>query len=129
MAIYHILDYFFLIFHTIFIIFNALGWMWKKTRIYALITLLLTAFSWFGLGIFYGWGYCFITDFHWQVLEKLGITDLPLSYMQFLLQRVTGLTFNSESILNLTGIIYFISLTGCIALAIRDRVKRIKKRR
>jgi len=36
-------------------------------------SLLLTAFSWFVLGIWYGWGYCVCTDWHYMVLrDELG---------------------------------------------------------
>ncbi|MCD4791284.1 MAG: DUF2784 domain-containing protein, partial [Bacteroidales bacterium] len=77
---YKFLDTFFVVFHTALIIFNLFGWIWKPTRRLNLITLLLTGASWFILGIFYGIGYCPLTDWHWQVLHKLGIYDVPNSY-------------------------------------------------
>ena len=85
------LDIFFLVFHSLLILFNLFGWMWKKTRRLNLITLLLTGFSWVGLGLFYGWGYCFLTDWHWQVLKKAGELNLPDSYVQYLLNRILGI--------------------------------------
>jgi hypothetical protein len=91
---YHFLDYFFLIFHTILTLFNLVGWIWKKTRMANFITLMLTGFAWFGLGIFYGIGYCPLTDWHWDVLEKLGHHDLPYSYIKYLIQRLTGCDAN-----------------------------------
>jgi len=48
----------------------------EKTRKANLILLLLTGLSWFGLGIFYGWGYCPLTDWHWKVLRELGETGI-----------------------------------------------------
>ena len=87
---YHFLDFFFLIFHAIVTLFNLLGWIWKKTRKANIILLLLTAFAWFGLGVFYGIGYCPLTDWHWKVLEKLGENNLPYSYIKYLIDRITG---------------------------------------
>ncbi|MGM0587011.1 MAG: DUF2784 family protein [Bacteroidota bacterium] len=87
---YHLLDWAFIGFHTALILFNMLGWIWKATRHWNLITLMLTAFSWFVLGIWYGWGYCFCTDWHWQIRRHLGDSDLPQSYMTFLVEIWTG---------------------------------------
>ncbi|MDH3880669.1 MAG: DUF2784 domain-containing protein, partial [Desulfobacteraceae bacterium] len=55
---YTFLDYFFIVFHGSLILFILTGWAWKRTRRIHLITISLTILSWFGLGIFYGWGYC-----------------------------------------------------------------------
>ena len=52
------LNIFFFFFHTAIMLFNCFGWIWKKTRRLNLVTLLLTAGSWFILGIWFGWGYC-----------------------------------------------------------------------
>jgi len=86
----HLLDWFFFFFHLALVLFNLLGWIWKKTRLWNLIVLLLTLFSWFGLGIFYGFGFCPITEWHWQVLRKLGQTGLPDSYISYLIYRITS---------------------------------------
>ncbi len=91
---YHVLDYFFLIFHAILTLFNLIGWIWKKTRMANFILLMLTGFAWFGLGIFYGIGYCPLTEWHWQVLEKLGHNDMPYSYITYLIHRLTGIDAN-----------------------------------
>ncbi len=85
------MDIVFTVFHTCLILFNLFGWIWKKTRRLNLICLLLTAGSWLILGIFYGLGYCPLTDWHFNILERLGHTDLPLSYISFLVARLTGL--------------------------------------
>jgi hypothetical protein len=85
------LDVFFTVFHTVLILFNLLGWAWKKTRRLNLACILLTAGSWVILGIFYGFGYCPLTDWHFTILEKLGYTGLPTSYISFLVTRLTGL--------------------------------------
>jgi len=107
---YHVLDYFFLIFHSILTLFNLLGWIWKKTRLANFITLLLTGFAWFGLGLFYGIGYCPLTDWHWIVLEKLGNHNLPYSYLKYLIDRLTGFNVNAQLVEVFTVVGFFIAL-------------------
>src|SRR5271154_2119297 len=96
MALYHFLDYFFIFFHTIILLFNLLGWIWKRTRQWNLLLLLITAFSWFGLGIWYGWGFCFCTEWHWQVREHLGYHDVSTSYTHFLILKLTGINLSQH---------------------------------
>lgn len=93
---YVFLDKFFFVFHTLVILFNLTGWIWKKTRKANLLVLLLTAFSWFVLGIWYGFGYCFCTDWHYRVRMELGYFDMPSSYVKFLLDTLTGWNFNAR---------------------------------
>ncbi|MFH0866829.1 MAG: DUF2784 domain-containing protein [Bacteroidota bacterium] len=116
----HILDYFFLTFHTGITIFNLFGWIWRKTRKANLITLLLTGLSWFVLGLFYGIGYCPLTEWHWQVLEKLGKHDLPYSYIKYLIYRLTSLDANATLVEYATVIGFFIALVMSVILNIRD---------
>jgi len=87
---YAFLDKFFFVFHTSIVLFLLSGWAWKKTRPAHLVLVLLIAFSWFVLGIWYGFGYCPSTDWHWRVRERLGYVDMPSSYLQFLFQKITG---------------------------------------
>lgn len=90
------LDIFFTVFHTCLVLFNLFGWIWKKTRLLNLIVLLLTAGSWLILGIFYGFGYCPLTDWHFSILGKLGYTNLPDSYLSFLFTRLSGLSIQQS---------------------------------
>jgi hypothetical protein len=85
------LDAFFTLFHTSLILFILFGWIWKRSRKLNLACILLTASSWLFLGIFYGIGYCPLTDWHFKILERLGHTNLPNSYIRFLITRLTGL--------------------------------------
>jgi hypothetical protein len=87
-----VLDYAFFVFHTLWILFNMFGWMWRKTRRAHLIVLSLTLFAWFGLGIWYGWGYCPCTDWHFQVRRQLGYPVTETSYIQLLFRQGCGLT-------------------------------------
>jgi Protein of Unknown function (DUF2784) len=80
----------FFVLHTVWIGFTCAGWAWRRTRRWQLAALSLTALSWFGLGIWYGWGYCPFTDWHWQVREGLGHDDPP-SYIQLLVRELAGI--------------------------------------
>jgi hypothetical protein len=117
---YQFLNYFFFVFHTLFTIFNIAGWIFRKTRKWNLITLLLTAFSWFVLGIWYGWGYCLCTDWHWSVREHLGYHDQQNSYIQFLVFKLTGTNFNLQLVENCTLAAFIFSLVMSCWLNIRD---------
>ncbi|MBI4649181.1 MAG: DUF2784 domain-containing protein [Bacteroidia bacterium] len=120
----HSLDYFFLVFHTTFTLFNITGWIWKKTRKIHLFTMLVTLFSWGILGIWYGFGYCFCTDWHWQVREMLGAPSKHGSYISFLIDELTGLKFSRQIVDNTVLIVFIISFTLTIVLNIRDILKK-----
>ncbi len=87
----HILDIFFVIFHSVFILFILFGWIPRRFRVAHLVCVLLTGGSWFILGIFYGMGFCPLTEWHWDVLRQLGKTGLPFSYVQYILDRLLGI--------------------------------------
>ena len=70
-----ILNLLFFVFHTAGMIFNLVGWAWRRTRPFHLLTIGLTAFSWFILGIWHGWGFCLCTQWHWEVRQRLGYLD------------------------------------------------------
>jgi Protein of Unknown function (DUF2784) len=88
------LDFIFTILHLALIAFNLFAWIWPKTRKAHLITIACTAVSWFILGIWFGWGYCPITDWQWQIKEKLGETNLPNSFIKYFADKITGKNFD-----------------------------------
>jgi hypothetical protein len=90
-----ILNVAFFVFHTSWMAFNGVGWIWRRTRRWPLATVSLTAVSWIGLGAFHGWGYCPCTDWHWQVRARLGHEDPP-SYIQLLITVVFGIDPGSD---------------------------------
>lgn len=90
-------DIVFTIVHTVIILLNLLGWAWHRTRKIQAVALVLTLVSWFGSGYWYGWGFCILTDWHWTVLEQRGIAGLPQSYVQWLVERLTGLPISGRT--------------------------------
>lgn len=124
---YAFLDKFFFVFHSSLIVFILFGWTWRKTRLANLIVILLTAFSWTVLGIWYGFGFCPCTEWHWQVRMKLGRYDLPSTYTKFLIDSLTGLNVN-EKLVDIFAVLFLI-LAFCASAwtNIRSwRKKRIK---
>ena len=107
------LDIFFTGFHTCLVIFILFGWIWKLTRRLNLICILLTAASWLILGIFYGLGYCPQTDWHFNILRKLGYTDLPDSYLGFLFTRLNKLQIDQSLVdtVTLWGLIIALAIS------------------
>src|SRR5688500_9264531 len=96
MILFEALNVFFFVFHIALILFNLFGWTIKKLRKWNLLTLGLTAASWFLLGAFYGFGYCFLTDWHWQVREKLGYSTDSNSYIHFLFTSIFPITISER---------------------------------
>lgn len=122
--IWHILDIFFVIFHTFLIFFNLFGWIWKRTRKLNLIFLALTGISWLFLGLIVGTlGYCPLTDWHFMIIEKLGKTDLPNSYIKYLADRLTGLDINASLVDNVTLCAFIGALALSIFFNVKDHLK------
>lgn len=122
---YHVLDIFFMILHPLIILFNLFGWIWKKTRRANLVLLLLTGGSWFILGIFYGIGYCPFTHWHWEVLHHLGEKNLPNSYIKYLVQRLTGISFSDTLVDDVTAACYFVALDLSLYVNLKKKKQRV----
>ena len=127
--IWHLLDIFFVVFHTSLIFFNLFGWIWKGTRKLNLITLSLTGASWLFLGLIVGTlGYCPLTEWHFKILEKLGKTDLPYSYTKYLADRLTGLDINAAVVDNVTLYSFLAAVIFSIFFNVNDyRNSRLRK--
>lgn len=126
---YAFLDKFFFVFHTSIILFNLFGWIWKKTRLAHLVLVFLTAFSWFFLGLWYGFGYCPSTDWHWQVRARLGAVERSSSYLEFLVEALTGLDV-SRTLVDVFAVVFLIAAGAASAvLNIRDWKRHKRPRR
>lgn len=110
----------FFVFHTAWVAFNCAGWIWRRTRPWQLATSSLTALSWVGLGIWYGWGYCPCTDWHWQVRARLGL-DNPPSYVQLLIREITGIDPGPAVANTLAVVILSMTWTLGVWLTMLDR--------
>src|SRR5688572_4399772 len=97
------LDVLLTIVHLAIIFFNLFGWIPKATRKAHLVSIILTAASWFILGIWYGMGYCPITEWQWRVKARLGETGMPSNFIEYMAEKVSGKDFSESLISGLTG--------------------------
>lgn len=123
--VYRILDIFFVVFHTTLTLFNLFGWIFKKTRVINMITLVLTGSSWLFLGLITGtMGYCPLTDWHFSILERMGQTGLPASYIKYLADRLTGLDVNPSLVDSITLYAFLAVLVLSLGFNIKDFISR-----
>ena len=95
--------------HLVIIGFNLFGWIWPATRKAHFICVLATAASWFLLGIWFGMGYCPVTDWQWKVKEQLGEHNLPASFIKYYADKISGRDISSSLIDWVTGISFLIA--------------------
>lgn len=126
MLLWHFLDWFFVLFHSAVILFIVFGWIFKPTRRLNLVVIAITAFSWFVIGIFRGLGYCFLTDWHWQVLYELGTFPHETSYIQYLFRRIINVRVSSQFADNLTAIVFFVSLIMSVIFNLKSVISARK---
>ena len=110
------IDYFFVLFHSALILFNVFGWIIPKWRFANLISLSVTAFSWFVLGIWYGIGYCPFTDWHWKVRQLLDYKDESNSYIHFLVLKIVGVNLPENWVDTTTLIVFLLAFFISIIL-------------
>ncbi|KAA5543554.1 DUF2784 domain-containing protein [Adhaeribacter rhizoryzae] len=101
-----LLDLFFTGLHLVIICFNLFGWLWPRYRKWHFLLVLATAASWLLLGLWFGLGYCPITDWQWQVKTKLGERNLPNSFIKYYADWLTGLDFNPALVDTWTAILF-----------------------
>jgi len=118
-----LLDIFLTFIHLIIIGFNLFGWIWPTTRKAHFICVLATAASWLLLGLWFGVGYCPVTDWQWQVKAKLGEHDLPASFIKYYADKITGKNISSSFVDLITAICF------AVAALLSVYVNFIKKNR
>jgi hypothetical protein len=105
----HFLDILLTIVHLAIIGFNLLGWIWPATRRAHFILVLATAGSWLVLGIWYGLGYCPITDWQWTAKEKLGEHNLPNSFIKYYADKIAGRSIDASLIDTITAVSFIVA--------------------
>jgi hypothetical protein len=107
----HILDFLLSFVHFAIIAFNLFGWIARRTRKAHLVSILLTAASWFILGIWFGTGYCPFTDWQWQVKTRLGETNLPPNFIEYIAEKLLHHDSSNETI-NILIAVCFVAAAG-----------------
>lgn len=118
----------FFVLHTGWIALVCLGWIWRCTRRWQLAAVSLTVVSWVGLGVWYGWGYCPFTDWHWNVRARLGYQDPP-SYVQLLIHELTGVDIGASAADTLAVVALGVAALLGIVLTVRHRDPSISQTR
>jgi hypothetical protein len=119
-----LLDFILSVTHLALVGFNLFGWIWRRTRKAHLITVALTAASWFLLGIWYGVGYCPITDWQWSIKERLGQRSLPDSFIKYFADLLCNCAIDAKFIEMVTAISFIAVAVLSIALNLYDRAQK-----
>jgi hypothetical protein len=113
---YAALDVFFLAFHASWIAFILTGWIWSARRVAG-----IRSFLWH-------W-YCPSTDWHWRVKTARGEVGLPNSYVNYCVDRITGLSWDPRLVDTTELIIGLAALDLSAILNWRDWRRSISKAR
>ena len=100
--------------HQSFIVFTVVGWVFCETRLLHLAIVGLVGLSWLGLGAFFGFGYCLLTDIHWKLKERMGEERPTGGYIKHLADRMTGRDFDAKFLDTIT----YVTCAVCVALSI-----------
>lgn len=109
--------------HVSVISFNLFGWIrpsWRKAH---LAVVLLTLSSWFILGFWYGFGYCFLTDWEWDIKRSLGETNLPHSFITYLTNNLLGLNMAATTV----DVITVAAFVPAVVISIYLNVRKWRK--
>lgn len=74
------------------------------------------------MGLFYGFGYCFLTDWHYEVRLKIG-KNMSNSFIAFILNDCFGFGVDEYLIDVVTGITFFLIFFVSIFLNINNYFK------
>jgi len=111
-----LLDIFFDVLHLAVILLNLFGWIWPATRVAQRWLLGATAFCWLVIGpMIHSLGFCPLTEWHWEVKAARGVTNLPDSYPEYLLQQA-GIFIDPSYIEFSTGALFAMAVmaTGIV---------------
>lgn len=88
--------------HLAIILFCLFGWLLPPARPWHLLMCALIVASWFGVGLWKGWGYCLVTDIQWRLLRRLGRPVPHTGYVPMLWQRLTGMAPDARRVDRIT---------------------------
>ena len=106
--------------HVVVISINTFGWIFRRTRKIHLVVVLTTAFSWLVLGLWFGFGYCFLTDWEWDIKRQLGEISLPPSFIHYMINNSLNLSIDAGVLDLLTGLVFAVALVMSVVLNYRD---------
>ena len=104
------------VFHVLLIVACLIGWISPRTRKAHLILIAVVMGCWFLLGLKYGIGYCPLTDWHWELKQKLGEGPLPNSFIKYLWDHIFTTSISPKAADILTFGAFFVSLIPALYL-------------
>lgn len=119
-ALLRLLDVLFHLAHLAVILFSALGWLVPVLRPLHMGLQGLILFSWFGLGSFKGWTYCFLTDLHWHIKAAMGEPPPASTYMKMLADRIFARDTDATRVNRVTVTVFFVTTLLSLGLLLRD---------
>lgn len=106
----NVLDFIYTLVHLLIIGFNLFAWIFPATRRLHLYGVGVTLACWLILGIWYGIGYCPVTDWQWQVKAQLGEQNLPNSFVKYYADKISGQSVDANLIDVLTAGSFLLSI-------------------
>ena len=113
-----ILDIFLYFLHVMLIVFVMFGWVWQPLTIWHFSSLILMGVVWIVIGAMGLWN-CPLTNLHWKIKEKRGQSGMPVSFVNYFLNQVTGRKLTHKFVQTVLLIVYFSSmfLSGVMVFA------------
>ena len=96
--------------HITIIMINAFGWIFEKTRKLSVFMILITIFCWTILGVFFGLGYCPLTQMHADYLYNNYQYLLPFSYIDYIFITNFGFKVSTKFLSLCSILVVFLSL-------------------
>ena len=104
------MNIFFHLVHISIIFFFLFGWTSDRTIVAHFILSVLILISWCGLGYFYGFGYCLVTDIQWKIKRRMGDEPYTKYYIKYMVDKVTGQQTSAQIINRITTYSFFVIL-------------------
>jgi hypothetical protein len=129
MSLLEFADKSFFVLHTALMLFNMFGWIWRRTRLAHLVCFVLTSFSWFVIGAYYGdIGFCLCTQWHFDVRRALGYDDPERSYLQLLAKHWFGSEMSLDAAYWSAAITYAVVFIATVTVWAFDLTRRLRSR-
>jgi hypothetical protein len=121
-----VLDFIYTLVHLLIIGFNLFAWAFPATRRLHLYGVAVTLACWLILGIWYGIGYCPVTDWQWQVKTQLGEQNLPNSFVKYYADQISGQSVDANLIDIITAGSFLLSITISVYLNFFSKKSKLK---
>lgn len=121
-----VLDWFLTFAHVAVILGFLLLWIPRRTVRLHRWLVALTALSWLGLGLFHGLGYCFLTDWHFQVKHARGVRRLPHSFIKYAGDWITGRDLPAGTVDAVAGAVFVAGVLVAVFRYVEELRKNAK---